>query len=71
MRIIWRIYPVTSKIHNQDNWFFSTGESKKLRASVNTIQSSRAQLTCFVIAMLVVPDKKKKQATIVLIAKFM
>ena len=71
MRIIWWVYPVISKIYNQDNRFFSNGEYKKLSASANSVQSSSVPLACFVIGMLIEPDKKKESAIIVLIAKFM
>lgn len=67
MRIIWWVYPAISKTHNREDWFFSTGESKKLSASVNSTESGRVQPTCFAM----VPDKKKKKDITLLIAKFM
>lgn len=59
MRIIWWVYPVNTKIHNQDNRIFFTGESEKQLLAVSSVQSSSVQLSCFVVAVLAEPDKEK------------
>lgn len=68
MRIIWWVYPVNTKIHNQDNRIFFTGKSKKEVLAASSVKSSSVQLT-FVLAVLAEPDKENKKPIIVLIAK--